>query len=57
MGHYKGQVVTIYKDPLTKTEAEGNAKLIEKIGNVGRLELWKVYFIDNDPGITFDKLL
>lgn len=41
----KGDVVTIYKDPLTQAKPEGEAKLIRRISfGQGPLEEWLVRF-------------
>ncbi len=43
----KGQIVTIYEDPVTQTKIEGEAKLLGKIAENTNLEDWKVEFLDD----------
>lgn len=46
----RGDVVTVYEDPITKKKEEGEAKLIERLGdteyNAGN-ELWIVKFLSD----------
>jgi len=46
----KGDVVTIYEDPLTQKKPEGKAKLLSFIGKAINqpLEGWWVQFVDDD---------
>jgi hypothetical protein len=46
----KGQVVTIYEDPLTLTKPEGKAQLISPIDQSvpDAMERWLVQFLDDD---------
>lgn len=42
----KGQVVTIYEDPITQTKVEGQARLLRKECDLGDgLEYWAVKFL------------
>lgn len=55
----KGDVVTIYHDPLTRTRTEGTARLIEKFDDGGEpaiyegkeVQRWHVRFTDDPPGV------
>jgi hypothetical protein len=40
-----GDVVTVYEDPWTEKRPEGEAKLIEKVGDDGEREQWLVKFV------------
>lgn len=52
-----GQIVMIYSDPFWMRYPEGQAKLIEKIGDFDNLsEFWNVEFIDC-PGKLFKRLI
>jgi len=46
----KGQIVTIYEDPLTQKKPEGKAKLLSCIGKPINqpLERWWIQFLDDD---------
>lgn len=57
----KGQVVTVYEDPITQERPEGLAWLVEPQpdldGNAEYgLELWSVEFLD-DPGHVYVRLI
>jgi len=43
----KGQIITVYEDPITQTKIEGDAKLLGKIAENTDLEDWKVEFLDD----------
>lgn len=46
----KGDIVSIYDDPLTETKPEGKAylvKFLSQTGNVG-VEYWRVRFVDDN---------
>jgi hypothetical protein len=51
----KGDIVKIYQDPVTKTDYEGEAELIELYReNVGDgLEIWVVHFLNDYPNETY----
>lgn len=47
----KGEIVTIYEDPITQQKFEGKAKLLKKIPSnrdCEEMENWKVKFISDD---------
>lgn len=46
----KGDIVTIYQDPLTKQEVEGQARLVKFINDGGEFECWKVKFLNAGAG-------
>ena len=48
----KGDVVTIYYDPSTKQEVEGQARLLKHVESWDGwvLECWKVKFLDGGYG-------
>jgi hypothetical protein len=46
----KGDIVTIYIDPLTKQKAEGQAQLIRFISEAHDMEFWKVKFLGGEDG-------
>lgn len=50
----KGDIVNIYQDPITQTDLEGEARLIEEFSpDVGSgLSIWTVEFLD-DPGYGY----
>jgi hypothetical protein len=44
----RGDVVTIYQDPITKQKPEGKAKLVKQISTAeGGLERWTVQFVSD----------
>lgn len=50
----KGDIVTIYQDPITKRKVDGKAQLIRRIpytgGEIGEernLEQWELIFLDD----------
>ena len=43
----KGQIITIYEDPLTERKPEGEARLLRKIAENDEFEDWEVEFLDN----------
>jgi len=46
----KGQIVTVFEDPLTEKKPEGEAKLIEFSGTTPMgLKEWMVQFLDDKP--------
>ena len=49
----KGDVVSIYEQPLTETKYEGEARLVSfiQVLNTG-VELWRVKFIDDDQVVS-----
>jgi hypothetical protein len=53
----KGQVVTIYEDPVTKTKPEGQARLQELITQSGYCERWVVQFLDDDFNNPVERLI
>lgn len=55
----KGQIVTIYEDPITKTRVEGRATLLRKIREYpeGHQERWKVHFLGDSPRIKVERNL
>lgn len=55
----KGQVLTIYEDPVTETKPEGKAKLISFIARIVNqpLERWSVQFQDDDFDNPVDRLI
>ena len=40
-----GDVVTIYRDEITRKVVEGNAELVERISVAGTMERWWVRFV------------
>ena len=44
----KGEIVTIYEDPLTEKKMEGKARLVEEIVSDPPLESWYVRFIGEE---------
>lgn len=42
-----GQIVTIYAEPISHTDPEGEAELIRKIAHSFGQEFWEVRFIDD----------
>ena len=46
----KGDTVTIYQDPLTKKNVEGQARLLKFIKEAHELEFWQVKFLDGGVG-------
>lgn len=46
----KGDIVTIYQDPLTKQEVEGQAQLREHEYDHRNLEYWQVRFLGEEDG-------
>lgn len=55
----KGQVITIYEDPLTETKPEGKAKLVSLQGRPVNqpLERWVVQFLDDDFNNPVERLI
>lgn len=58
----KGQVVTVYQDPITEVYPEGKAKLIRRFDDYGaapneRLEYWEVAFLEDEGGETYNRLI
>jgi len=47
--HKIGNIVKIYRYPLTKKELEGEAYLFHKLKDTYNLEQWKVRFVKDDP--------
>jgi hypothetical protein len=43
----KGDIVTIYEDPITQEKPEGEAQLIVKENVSDELQYWKVKFLDD----------
>ena len=43
----KGDIVTIYEDPITKNVPEGKAELIRYWFNNGSIRQWTVKFLDD----------
>lgn len=45
----KGEIVTIYHDPLTRTKPEGQAELLTKVSENKNLkrEFWEVRFLSD----------
>ena len=48
----KGDVVSIYEQPLTETKYEGEARLISFIKRGNIIELWRVKFIDDGQVVS-----
>ena len=47
----RGDIVTIYEDPITETKPEGKARLIQKTDLINPgLEYWAVMFLDSKDG-------
>lgn len=46
----KGDIVTIYQDPLTEKNVEGQAQLGRFINEDRALEFWEVKFLDGGDG-------
>lgn len=46
----KGDVVTIYHNPWSEQEVEGQAQLLKYESEYKELEYWKVKFLDCDAG-------
>lgn len=44
----KGDIVTIYENPLTKEKPEGRAKLVKKICDDVDMEYWQVQFLPGE---------
>jgi hypothetical protein len=44
----KSKVVTVYKDPETKKEPEGDAVLLRPVREEGICEIWMVIFVGTD---------
>ena len=42
----KGDVVMVYRDPITEQMPEGKAELLKFINSDGEVEYWKVRFLD-----------
>jgi hypothetical protein len=55
----KGQVITIYEDPLTETKPEGKAQLISPIDQSvpDAMERWLVQFLDDDFHSPVERLI
>ena len=53
----KGDVVTIYEDPSSKSVVEGTAKLLYR--HEGALEYWRVEFVtpEEDRGFRTDRIV
>ena len=53
----KGDIITIYEDPITCHKIEGKAKLMHKMPlKDDFLEMWQVRFI-NEPSRLFERRL
>ena len=47
----KGDIVTVYRDPVSRECPEGKAKLIKEINpdmGPGALSFWRVHFLDDN---------
>jgi len=58
----KGDIVTIYRDPITKTDPEGDAKLVKHLSTLGDgCEFWLVHFTDDpvtdDPNSAYSRII
>ena len=54
----KGQVVTVYEDPVTCKRPEGKAKLLFRWAiNGDGSELWDVIFVDDKGAGAFNRII
>jgi len=58
----KGQIVTVFQDPITEGVPEGKAKLIKIVDDYGaapdkELEYWEVAFLDDKYSETYNRLI
>jgi hypothetical protein len=52
-----GETVKVYIDPVSQTKPEGEAKLVEHLDNVRKLERWSVRFNDASQNKTFPRYI
>ena len=50
-----GDEVTIYEDPITQRQPEGNATLVELVSRLADGEIWEVRFKGEDD--TYQRLI
>ncbi len=53
----KGDIVTIYQDPITCKDAEGEAILVSKIDENANSETWKVHFRGDEIGSNYERTI
>jgi hypothetical protein len=55
----RGEVITIYKDPITRKKVEGEAKLVRRLNIMSdeNLELWEVHFTGDSPGHYVERVV
>jgi uncharacterized protein YpmB len=58
----KGQVVTVYQDPITEVYPEGKAKLIRRLEDCGLardkgVEFWEVAFLEDEGEETYNRFI
>ena len=51
----KGDVVTIFADPITCKRREGEAVLISKLDDSHDLERWDVHFLGDEVGYNYGR--
>ena len=53
----KGDIVTIYKDPITKQKPEGKARLVKFVSRFEDEEHWMVSFLDEEGSETYYRII
>jgi len=55
----RGQLVTIYEDPSTKTRVEGQATLLRKLREYpdDHQERWLVHFLGDEPSMKVQRFI
>ena len=53
----KGDIVTIYEDPITCQKPEGDAILVTKIDENANSETWKVHFRGDEIGTNYERTI
>lgn len=56
----RGDVVTIYNDPITRKKVEGEARLVRQLSNTmsdDNLERWEVHFTGDSPGHYVERVI
>jgi len=51
----KGDIVTIYQDPLTQEKFEGKAVLLEFLKDDYQMERWEVHFLEDSLDERYER--
>lgn len=53
----KDDTVTIYQDPITCKDREGEAILLKKLSESHGMERWKVHFLGDEMGRNYERVI